>query len=668
MAVKGEFDKVETFEDWYTRYAIEPRDGTLRTDGLSPCAQAFQRKYDYFKREMDARVANYWKYEKIADASVVNPRADFPNVSSGDAAGFIRRIARAVVQHTPNVTVTSMFDDDQIGGVIPTYIVKSKIIRDDEYSNYMQQQLYATMVRGGALGFDCVIPTLLQDALGTWYIQYDNINYRDVFPEPGVKDVRRAPSVFIRRYLTRGEIHNLIRTNAPGWDVAALKSLLQTAPIQREHTDTQSHKHRVNPEAYEVITWYSDSGAPFLTWAAQTRYLLRIEKNKDPLKRHPVFFFIPEYDGEQPFGRSLLSLIYGRQEFQDWFMNGALKLWRLNIEPPIIGYGVVNALPNIAPGKYTQIPNPNAKIEPFEISTQALLMFSQISTQNSGNMAQLVGATDQQMAAQSTGGMMSQTPQGVEAQQQLVDVTINNYQKAMEAFFSQYVSYATTIYFQELKSIKKLTPTAEARKQLINAGMPPEAFVHEEYTRTDPETGITEVVPADGSGLKNGELKADFAELAVPYYVKVVPGSLAELEDEKQLRILNQVFVSLTQSMGAIAAGGDPQMIARANATIQFIIQKIISLSGSNHSRELEQLFSTGRTDASRAFDERANELESAISGAQSEIVASVEGVTQSIATLQEQQSLMGSILRDLAGRLGVQIDPSAALEASPAA
>ena len=48
----------------------------------------------------------------------------------------------------------------------------------------------------------------------------------------------------------------------------------------------------------------------------------------------------------------------------------------------------------------------------------------------------------------------------------------------------------------------------------------------------------------------------DFEELAVEYWVRVVPGSLVEMEDEKQLRILNQLFVPLSQAMPALASSG----------------------------------------------------------------------------------------------------------------
>jgi hypothetical protein len=181
-----------------------------------------------------------------------------------------------------------------------------------------------------------------------------------------------------------------------------------------------------------------------------------------------------EKDSQQPLGKSQVELLIGRQDFQDLMLNGAMKLWYRNINPSIIGYGAVNAVPNLSPGKYTQISNPNARIEPFEVNTQTLMQYGLISQQNLGSMVNLIGSADQQMATQAGGGM-SATPQGVEAQQAMVDITTNNYQKAIESFFSHYCSYALTIYFQEMKAVKQVSrPRTPGCAAL--AGLPTEAF------------------------------------------------------------------------------------------------------------------------------------------------------------------------------------------------
>ena len=446
MAVEMSARPVMSFEDWYSEYRLDPRDGSLDRATVSPFGQQMWSQYQRYKTEMDRRLVNYEKLEKLADGTVISPKPDLPNVSSGETAGLVRRIARNLVQNCPNVEVISKYDDDSTQGIFSRHILTTKIIGSDEYSNDMQQNLFASVKTALTLGFDTVIPVLLQDAAGGWYMKYDAIHYRDVFPEPGARDIRDANTVYVRRYLTKGEVMSLIRDEAPGWDTAALRALLTSAPYGQQHESVsrQDKKAGVVPEGYEIITCYTSSGDPFLTFSATTKHLLRIEKNKHPMKIHPVHFLVLEKDSQQPLGKSQVELVMGRQDFQDLMLNGAMKLWYRNINPSILGYGAANAVPNLGPGKYTQISNPNARIEAFEVNTQTLLQYGTISEQNLGSMVNLVGSADQQMAVQAGGGM-SATPQGVEAQQAMVDITTNNYQKAIEAFFSHYCSYALTM-------------------------------------------------------------------------------------------------------------------------------------------------------------------------------------------------------------------------------
>ena len=641
MAV-GEHDPVRSFEDWYERYELDDRDGTIRTFTLAKCAEGTRRKFDRFKREMDIRVNNYENLLKLADAEVMSQKPDLPNVSSGEVAGMVRRMSRNLVQHTPNVEVVSKFDDDGAAGMFAQHILKSKIIGDEQYSNDMQQNLYASTKNAITLGFDTVVPVLLQDAAGGWSMKYDNIYFRDVFPEPGAKDVREAKNVFIRRYLNKGDTINLVRTQPAGWDIAALKTLLKTPPraVDRESVDHQTRKHHQIPEGYEIITWYNSYGDPFLTFERNNGLLLRIEKNKDPLKRHPVFFLVMEKDLNQPLGKSQVELVIGRQEFQDLMLNGAMKMWYRNINPPIMGYGTVNAVPNLGPGKFTPISNPNARVEAMEVSTQTLLQYNQIATANAGNMVQLLGAADQQMASQGTGGAMSQTPQGVEAQQAMVDITTNNYQKAIENFFSEYCSYALTVYFAELKgSVEKIVPTADARRALINGGLKVTPLVNEEGK---------EIAPADFD--EDGSLKLNFDDLAVEYFVRTVPGSLVEMEDEKQLRILREIFVPLSQAMPALAASGDRDALAQSSKAMQFIVQRTIELSGSSHAAELSAFFSSPQQDQPdplAAFEARLNETGSQQSEELSQLVANQ--VQQ-----QEQVSMLRESMDAIMGHLGI--------------
>ena len=641
MAVTTEdTSAITAFEQWYVDKREDSRTGCLDYRGFSKKADALYSLFTSYKSEMDARLAGYEKLEMIADGEVISPKKDLPNISSGETAGIVRRIARMIVQNTPNTEIISKFDaDSSVEGVLAKYILDEKVIGSDSYSNDMQQNLFVSTVSALTLGFDAVIPVLLQDTTGGWFIKYDQINYRDVFPESGAKDIRQAENVFVRRYLTKGEVQSLIRNQVAGWDIAALKLMLKSNMPSRQHESAthQDRKHRTIPEGYEVITWYSSTGDPFLTFAAREKVLLRIEKNKHPYKTHPVFFLVLEKD-RQPLGKSQVELLLGRQEFQDLMLNGAMKLWYRNINPPLIGYGTVNAIPNLSPGKYTTISNPNAKVEAFEVNTQTLLQYGQISEQNLGSMVNLVGAADQQMATQAGNGM-SATPQGVDAQQALVSVTTNNYQKAIEAFFSHYCSYALTLYFHELGGIKTLEPSADARKKLLNGGMPPEAFA------------------------EDGTLKLDFRSMKTLYFVKSIPGSLIEMESEKQLRILNSLFIPLSQAMPAMAQTGNQEMLANAAAAMQFIVQKEIELSGSSHSTQLKELLQHGSSDRFKSYEDKTTVLEQSIGTVAEGVSAELDGNIALIKQLQEQISMLAQTQDSILQALGATKQTSSSEE-----
>ena len=125
--MKTEFESIENFEDWYQNRRIDA-DGTTRGYQLSQCANRRIRLFKQYKTEHESRIKGYEKYEMQAAAEFASKKPDLPNISSGENAGFVRRIARNTVQHTPNVNIDNEFDDDEIRGIYAKWILKSKII------------------------------------------------------------------------------------------------------------------------------------------------------------------------------------------------------------------------------------------------------------------------------------------------------------------------------------------------------------------------------------------------------------------------------------------------------------------------------------------------------------------------------------------------------------
>ena len=609
--------------------------------------------YEHFKREMEKRVTGKEDLEKIANNEVTVVRPDRPNISSGEVAGIVLRIARIVVQNSPNVELISSIEDDSLGGVVADYILRSKVLHYDTYTNDLRTRLQATVKAGLTISFDCVVPVLDKKPNGEWWVAYDSIHYRDVFPEPGAVDIREATSVFVRRYLTKGDVAALIKNEPTGWNIPALRAMLkphwQSAPLRQHESNSRSDIRRgALAEGFEIITLYTNTGDPFLTFEPRTMNLLRVENNLHPNKEHPVFFFLPEWDHQNPLGKSLVERLRGRQDFQDMFFNGAAKAWELSIDPPILAYGAPRAVLNLGPGKANRIDNPNAKTEPFEIATTSLQQYSSITQQNLGSMVNISGSADQQMATQAGAGM-SATPQGVQAQQTLVDITTNDYQKSVELFVNQYASYALTIWFQEMKGIKKIVPSADARRRLINA-----AWVETEGEDGEPVrvNTVLEAIKDDGT------IEIDFSNLAVEYFVRCIPGSMTEMEDEKQVRILREMFVPLSQAMPAIAQTQDPDLVRNAAATMQFIIEKTLELSGSAYSQDLKSVLNSGNT-AVNAGQEQIAAVEQELGGATKGVIEALGQSNAVIATMQQQIKGLVDAQELLMSRLGMATEAS---------
>ena len=145
-----------------------------------------------------------------------------------------------------------------------------------------------------------------------------------------------------------------------------------------------------------------------------------------------------------------------------------------------------------------------------------------------------------------------------------------------------------------------------------------------------------------------------FSDLAVEYFVRCIPGSLTELEDEKQLRILNQLFVPLSQAMPALAATNNPEILANAALAMQYIIRKEIELSGSMHSNAIQEIMTTGVTPNLQQYDERAATLEENVSGYTSSVEEQLDATTEVVSEMREQIKLLSegqaSIIKILGG------------------
>ena len=139
-----------------------------------------------------------------------------------------------------------------------------------------------------------------------------------------------------------------------------------------------------------------------------------------------------------------------------------------------------------------------------------------------------------------------------------------------------------------------------------------------------------------------------------------MPGSLIELEDEKQIRILNEMFIPLSQAMPALAQTGDQNALKMASNAMMFIIRKQLEMSDSKHSTEL-QLLLGGQTKESEALTARQDQLESILGGRDAEINQEADLTASALVAFQQQLALQQEVIMQIAARMGVTPDGAAA-------
>jgi hypothetical protein len=112
--------------------------------------------------------------------------------------------------------------------------------------------------------------------------------------------------------------------------------------------------------------------------------------------------------------------------------------------------------------------------------------------------------------------------------------------------------------------------------------------------------------------------------------------------------------------MPAIAATQDPEALKFATDAMRFIIEKQLELSGSTHSRSLQEIFSGGVTPESTARDEMQSAFESKLE--EIEVVRSEESnhLVKAVLQLQEQISLLAESQGAMMQQIGIPTEQSA--------
>ena len=506
----------------------------------------FSKIHNKAKSAMEQRTRGHQIFSKISHMqNLYETRGD--TYSEGSTQAIKRKIRAQTIQRVPDGEITTQFDKNSLEQVEIEFIFQHKIMTSEYDGKDMLKYLWRAFNASYDYGFACVRTGFEDDADGDIRISQTLIQWNDIWPDPDCKFIEEANWYLVREWISRSDIKQLIDENGnlvdDTYNEDVVKYILQNHI--RDGIDTNSQaladkRQMASPqESFEVWTWYKRGASEFETYVPSCEAILRTVKNYDPRKDVPLHFMILEPDPEFPLGCSSVLWTLSQQQFADAYQTTAYQTLLLAVQPPMMAYG------NLTPSKYKMRPraiwpmgtNPNNKIEKFPIETTTLTQYGQILQNVSSNMMKNLNVADGTVATDAHTMNYSGTPQGVEAQRADKTITINQYQKRVEIFFSEWANHALRSYLNSMSGVQQLTVDEKTRRRIY-----------------DIETQLTKIDPEYESILDENKISIDFGKLSADMLeFEVRTGSLIQSQQEEERKNIQELLIPITQMLSAVS-------------------------------------------------------------------------------------------------------------------
>lgn len=529
-------------------------------------------KYTQAKSVMQQRTRLHGFFSKIShNKSLYNGGANNTEVFSEGSTQAIKRKLRAqTIQRVPDGELVTQFDKNSIEQAEVEFIFKKKILTSEFDGRDMMKNLWRMFNASYDYGYACVRTGFEKDADNDVRISFTMIQWNDIFPDPDCKFIEEAEYYFVREYISRAELKNLLdkkgRIKDKTYDEKTVKYIIEND--LRDGVDPNSVKmadqmNAVSPvQSIEVRTFYKRGADEFITYVPSLKARLRTVKNYDPRKDVPLHFMILEPDPEFPLGASSIMWTLAQQQYADAFQSVAYQTLLLAAQPPIMLFG------NLTPSKIKMRPraawpmgtNPNNKVEPWQVETTTITNYGSILENISANMMKNLNVADGTVASDANVMHYSGTPQGVEAQRQDKTITVNQYQKRVEIFFSEWANHALRSYINAMSGEQLLTVDEETRRKIFDI----------EMSQANPEDDYVESI------IEGDKIRINFSELSSDLLTfEVRTGSLIASERENEIQNIQNLLLPISQMIGQVSDQNKPAF----EETLMQLIQRLCELS-----------------------------------------------------------------------------------------
>ena len=538
------------------------------------------------------RCAGFEFFSKVAHNLTLYEKAHKDAFSEGSTQAIKRKIRAQTLQRVPDGEIVTPYDKNTIEQATIDYIFKHKVLTSEYDGKDMMKQLWKTFNNSYDYGFGCVRTGFEKDLDNDPRISYTLIPYNDIVPSPDCKSIEEADWYIVREYIPKSNLKRLVN-----WETGEVFDSTYDAKVVRyivENSMKDAAERLSEPLAdkkkgvtknhsIEVRTYYCRGADEFITYVPSLNAVLRKVKNYDPRKDVPIHFLILEPDPEFPYGCSSVMWTIAQQQYADAFQTTAYQTLLLSLKPPMQVFGnLVNPKIKMKPGAIWPMgTNPNNRVEPYRIETTTITQYGSILENISARMMASLNITDATVASDANVHGYSATPQGVEQQRLDKTITVNQYQKRVETFFSEWANHALRSYINSMSGEQEITVDARTRKRIESI---------EESTQRQEELALKQALPPDApqeiidaalgefeSIIDGNKIKVDFDTLNEDalFEFEVRSGSLIENERETERANIQEMLVPITQMLGNVS----DQNKATFESMVMSLIMRLCELS-----------------------------------------------------------------------------------------
>lgn len=498
-------------------------------------------KYNNAKGQMRQRTSHHELYGLLAKNKSIHEfyggrrSKQSKYFSEGSTQYILRKTLADTIQRVPDGELETQYDKASKEHIWLQYLFDNKVMSSEYEGIDMMSNLTNAFKMSFIYAFAPVRTGFEKDCDGDVRIGFNLEQWSDVFINPDCKDIRRPEVVYFRQYVTKDDVEALLDSNGnvidPTYSENTIKYVLDEDLFSAKHFESEKMgdklKGSTSIASLTLVTEYRRGEDEFVTFVPELCAVWRRVPNYDPRKGIPWNFLVLEPDPDFPLGISQVEFLLADQQFNDLFQTSAYKNLLLAMEPPIMvsGWETNPSSYKYEPRKIWNLGNnPNSKVEPVKIDNAVLSGWSTTREAIAASMLRNLNIMDGTIASDSHVTNYSKTAPGVQQQVENKSITVNQYQKRVEDFVSNWAVQALRMYINAMHGVHYLTVDEETRRKLFDIG--------------------------EESCIDGNKIEIDFSELSADMLeYKVRAGSLVQRKEDQELEKLTTMVQPIIQNL-----------------------------------------------------------------------------------------------------------------------